>query len=345
MRTMRVRTITLGLACLLAFAAPAGAAVRLGPDVTRIPTAGIPSLGCAQPCTLVPVAPSTGDLLDAPFDGVLTEVRYRGEFADTKVRLVRVDTAAKTVRVARSGTARSATSLGPGLWRFTERLEVRAGERVTLDAPGSGSAMFALPGIGGGLVVPRPADGAETSYVTPLAGVGPWVEALVEPDADRDGFGDETQDRCPNDAATQAPCPVAPVRVEVPGPTVIETVVLPAAPAPLSVPPVLGALTLSPDRRTVRTPVTCAARCGGSVELRTAKPVKLGRLKAVVLLGSARFSGAAGSTPVARVRLAAAARSLLRPGGKLAVDVVLRPADAAASTKRVTLRVPAKRKR
>lgn len=342
---MRARTITLGLACLLASAAPAGAAVRLGPDVTRIPTAGIPSIGCAQPCTLVPVTPSTGDLLDAPFDGVLTEVRYRGEFADTRVRLVRVDTAAKTVRVARSGIARSATSLGPGLWRFSERLEVRAGERVTLDAPGSGSAMFALPGIGGGLVVPRPADGAETPYVTPLAGVGPWVEALVEPDADRDGFGDETQDRCPNDAATQAPCPVAPVRVEVPGPTVTETVVLPAASAPLAVPPVLGAPRLSRDRRTVSTPVTCAARCGGSLELRTAKPVKLGRLQAVVLLGSTRFSGAAGSTPVVRVRLSAAARSLLRPGRKLAVDVVLRPADAAASSKRVTLRVPANRKR
>lgn len=344
MFTVRAGTITLALVCLLAVAAPAGAAIRLGPDITRTPTAGMPFVGCAQACTLVPVSPSTGDLLDAPSDGVVTEVRYRGEFADTRVRLVRVDAAAKTVRLVRSGVARSATSLSPDLWRFAERLEVRAGERVTIDAPGAGSAMFALPGINGGLVVPRPADGAETAY-TPIAGMGPWIEALIEPDADRDGFGDETQDRCPADASTQAPCPVTPVRVEVPGPTVTETVLVPASTAPVAVPPVLGVPVLSRDRRTLRAPITCAARCRGIVELRTARPVRIGGLKAVVQLGSGGFSGAAGSTPVARVRLGAAARSLLRPGAKLAVEVVLRPVDAAGSSKRVTLRVPAKRKR
>ena len=34
------------------------------------------------------------------------------------------------------------------------------------------------------------------------------VQATVEPDADRDGFGDETQDQCPSNASTQGPCPV-----------------------------------------------------------------------------------------------------------------------------------------
>ena len=33
------------------------------------------------------------------------------------------------------------------------------------------------------------------------------VEATLEVDADHDGFGDETQDRCPTDASTQGPCP------------------------------------------------------------------------------------------------------------------------------------------
>lgn len=32
------------------------------------------------------------------------------------------------------------------------------------------------------------------------------VSATLEPDADGDGFGDETQDACPTDATTQAPC-------------------------------------------------------------------------------------------------------------------------------------------
>lgn len=344
MLTMRAGTITLSLACLLICAAPAGAAIRLGPDITRTPTAGFPTIACAQPCTLVPGSVPTGDLIEAPADGVVTEVRYRGEFSDTRVRLVRVDAAAKTVRVVRSGAPRTATALGVEQWKVAERIEIRAGERVTLDAPGSGAALFALPGISGGLVVPRPADGAETAY-TAFPASGPWVEAFVEPDADRDGFGDETQDRCPNDASTQAPCPVAPVRVEVPGATVTETVLVPASSAPIAVPPALGVPVLSRDRRTVRVPVTCAAQCRGTVELRTARPVKLGRMKAVVQLGSGGFSGVAGSRPVARARLGAAARSLLRPGAKLAVEVVLRPVGAAGSSKRVTLRVPAKQKR
>jgi hypothetical protein len=30
---------------------------------------------------------------------------------------------------------------------------------------------------------------------------------VIEPDADHDGYGDETQDRCPQSAAYQIPCP------------------------------------------------------------------------------------------------------------------------------------------
>jgi hypothetical protein len=33
------------------------------------------------------------------------------------------------------------------------------------------------------------------------------VSAVLEPDADGDGFGDETQDQCPTNATTQGPCP------------------------------------------------------------------------------------------------------------------------------------------
>jgi hypothetical protein len=36
------------------------------------------------------------------------------------------------------------------------------------------------------------------------------AQAVVEPDADHDGFGDETQDQCPANAATQGSCPVTP---------------------------------------------------------------------------------------------------------------------------------------
>jgi hypothetical protein len=39
------------------------------------------------------------------------------------------------------------------------------------------------------------------------AGLQVPITVAVEPDADNDGFGDETQDQCPQSAAFQTPCP------------------------------------------------------------------------------------------------------------------------------------------
>ena len=79
-----------------------------------------------------------------------------------------------------------------------------------------------------------------------------FVDALVEPDADQDEYGDETQDNCPSIANDQTsnPCPKEVVvereTVTVPGPTRTvpgPTVTVPGpAPAPIVVPgpPVVG---------------------------------------------------------------------------------------------------------
>jgi hypothetical protein len=39
------------------------------------------------------------------------------------------------------------------------------------------------------------------------------VAGSIEPDADGDGFGDETQDKCPTQATTQGPCDTTPPSV------------------------------------------------------------------------------------------------------------------------------------
>ena len=36
------------------------------------------------------------------------------------------------------------------------------------------------------------------------------LSATLEPDADHDDFGDESQDQCPTNASTQGACPVTP---------------------------------------------------------------------------------------------------------------------------------------
>lgn len=54
-----------------------------------------------------------------------------------------------------------------------------------------------------------PTQGSTVNSLIEAEEVQAAVSANVEPDADNDGFGDETQDSCPQSASTQAPCPVA----------------------------------------------------------------------------------------------------------------------------------------
>jgi hypothetical protein len=49
--------------------------------------------------------------------------------------------------------------------------------------------------------------GATQTATGPFPNYRVNVAATIEPDADEDGFGDETQDQCPTDASTQGPCP------------------------------------------------------------------------------------------------------------------------------------------
>jgi hypothetical protein len=50
--------------------------------------------------------------------------------------------------------------------------------------------------------------GSEVAIEKELSGLQNPVVVFVEPDADHDGYGDETQDGCPQSAAVQAACPV-----------------------------------------------------------------------------------------------------------------------------------------
>jgi Ca2+-binding RTX toxin-like protein len=92
---------------------------------------------------------------------------------------------------------------------FATRVPVSGGEILGLRAENAGGTYGGLSGdttilLSGG----DPAPG-ETRSVTglPVPGTLVNVSAVLEADADKDGFGDETQDQCPTDASTQGPCP------------------------------------------------------------------------------------------------------------------------------------------
>jgi len=95
-------------------------------------------------------------------------------------------------------------------YEFSERIPVQEGWVLGLN-PGSDAAV--------GITVPvTPSNqmyqfgmdvpvGSTASATGPFADYRVNVSATVEPDADGDGFGDESQDQCPTDATTQGACP------------------------------------------------------------------------------------------------------------------------------------------
>jgi hypothetical protein len=94
------------------------------------------------------------------------------------------------------------------------RLPIEADEQIGLYIPGDQPAGWcAFPGVEGDLYrftnTGEPQLGSTVEYPFSQANIRVNASALVEPDIDRDGFGDETQDQCPTDASTQGPCPTA----------------------------------------------------------------------------------------------------------------------------------------
>jgi hypothetical protein len=80
-------------------------------------------------------------------------------------------------------------------------------DRVGLDCCENEGGFFFPSSSTEYLWLPALADGQTAPAFVISSGV--LINADVEPDADRDGFGDETQDRCPADASAQGlPCPV-----------------------------------------------------------------------------------------------------------------------------------------
>ena len=93
---------------------------------------------------------------------------------------------------------------------FNVRIPVQAGDAV--GAADTGGTLLACeeasPGAFIGVVLGNPVTGATVPFeANPEEHSQLPIFATVEPDADGDGYGDETQDKCPTDASTHEACP------------------------------------------------------------------------------------------------------------------------------------------
>jgi hypothetical protein len=169
-----------------------------------------------------------------------------------------------------------------------------------------------------------PPTGSTVTALKTEAGAQNPIVATVEPDADGDGYGDETQDHCPTDASTHEACP--PPKMTPPPPA-------PSAPIALSDSAAAkkGLVTISLTSSAQAT-VTVA----GTVEIGKGKSVKLSGGTQIVAPGAlAKF------TVVFPAKLKAALKQL--PTSKK-LSLVLTATAPGATAKTLTVKVPGQEK-
>jgi len=215
----RLKPIALAAtAGLLLFPASGQAAQVFGSSLSNQPN----ETDCEMlgPCTVAAFVevPAQGQLSNAgaPIDGVIVKFRIRAKVETPSPVTFRV---ADVIPQGPNPVTALATATGTGPTamlriaddqappqEFPARLTVRKGQHLGIDSP--------VP-----LVASHDTAGSKFSYeyAPPLVDGAParlsseflgelLVQAVVEADADRDGFGDETQDACPSQASTQGAC-------------------------------------------------------------------------------------------------------------------------------------------
>ena len=186
------RSFALAVAVGLVGASSASAATQLGE--TFDPTAS----SCA-PLTRIQTASPSGQYA-APFAGVITSWSFLASSSppsQIKLKVARAAGGSNYTFVADSALETPAASQ---LATFPTRIPVEAGDligtRITAggDCLGTGNAAHVMRNFTG-----DPAPGTTVSADGTSGSIRVDVSAALEPDADNDGFGDETQDSCPTD--------------------------------------------------------------------------------------------------------------------------------------------------
>jgi hypothetical protein len=209
----RITAPALAIAALLALPAAGQASQTFGSQLKNSPA---PGPACVEttpgPCTIVsyinPNADGDPVTSPAPADGVIVKLRIKSAGPETVTfRLATVNKQGDVVFAQAAGTGPSLNLQGTGdIEEFAARVPVAQGAHIALDSPSTkmvynqGGDEFAY------LYAPTLAEG-QGPRAPSAEGVGELlVQAVMEPDADRDGFGDETQDGCSSQASVQGAC-------------------------------------------------------------------------------------------------------------------------------------------
>lgn len=191
----------LALAALAALAAVSLAAPPFASAATTLGQTGTGGGSCPAGSARAQVASAAPRYtVDAP--GVITELRTVAPAAGVRLHVLR----------PRGGNAYAVLASAPipaggGLVAAPVRVPVQPGDVLGLSTGAEPLPNCLVPGDGSGDVLaagPSPGAGETGVTLASTAGGRLNLAATLEPDADADGYGDESQDLCPDDATRTA---------------------------------------------------------------------------------------------------------------------------------------------
>ena len=192
-------------------AAPSGASAATHVGATFTPGTGNSCLG-GPDYELLQTGRASGPSYATPSDGVLTVWSFQADDSVQTVMTLRVFRPTGTAhqyQVIADGSELKTISPSSGLHNFPTRIPVQAGDFIGIRSTTGECALSTL----------NPADtydyksgtatavGALGNYLSSLNGWIIDISATLEPDADNDGFGDESQDQCVGQAGGSNGCP------------------------------------------------------------------------------------------------------------------------------------------
>ena len=217
-----MRVTLAALAALVLIPAASPAATTYGSRLNHDPT----TRGCqdGNACTLVqyivPTDPNGDpDSSGSPVSGVITKWRVRAFAVDQPGTVtLRVgdivrpnpmdDTTALATVTGTGPTAPIPLSDDPEtpVREFDAQLAIKQGQHLELDPSATVSAVYASSGNKFTYSFEPPLVEGQGQRGSTDATEELNVQVTIEPDADGDGFGDETQDQCPTQAGTHGAC-------------------------------------------------------------------------------------------------------------------------------------------
>jgi hypothetical protein len=217
-----VKKVVVGLVAGVALAAPGAASAAQ--TIGQVPDLPASYSSCTDDEAYIQLAVAAGAGSSASASGVITSwsARSNGNVGQTVKLMVFRDVGSGSFSaVAKDATTRTLSNVADQLDTFTgTHIPIEAGQSIGVYLPagsvdscefntssGADHAGYSLPdGVG------EPGEGTPFDYSIYDSAVRVNARAVVEPDADRDTFGDETQDHCvgvagPNDGCAAATPP------------------------------------------------------------------------------------------------------------------------------------------